>query len=124
ARRFLSDAAHRRHAGAAAQRGRRCPVGPVGRGDRARELRLGAEAARDRTAGDRLDREAGFFVVFSSAARRLASVGALLPYVAFRSLCQVFSAPMSSTSRLEMIERGATSVTSTLAFAYLSRCLI
>jgi hypothetical protein len=36
----------------------------------------------------------------------------------------MFSAPISSTSRLEMIDRGATSVMSTFGFAYLSRCLI
>jgi hypothetical protein len=40
-----------------------------------------------------------------------------------RLLSQIRSPPTSSTSLFEMIDRGATAVTSTLSFANLSRCL-
>jgi hypothetical protein len=54
---------------------------------------------------------------------RLASVGARRPNDAFRLLCQIRSPSISSTPRFEMIELGATSVTSMFAFANSSRCL-
>ena len=57
----------------------------------------------------------------ASAASREASVGA--PRVDLRLLSQTFSAPISSTPRFETTEFGATSVTSTSAFAQASRCL-
>jgi hypothetical protein len=51
-------------------------------------------------------------------------VGAFLPdSAAGRLLCHVRSDPTSSTSLSEMIDRGATSVTSTLSLAKPSRCL-
>jgi len=57
----------------------------------------------------------------SAAASRAASVGARRP-VGFRLLSQTFSLPISSTSRFEMTDLGATAVTSTSGFAHSSRC--
>src|SRR6202043_974994 len=84
------------------------------------ELRFREEAARGRAAGTRGFGDAFLGALFS-AASRLARGGARRP-VAGRLLIQARSAPIASTSRFETTESGAPSVTSTFAFAYLSRC--